>query len=272
MITIGLIGTGHMGSAIIKAADRTDLELKFLLSDARGEAAEALSRALVHESCVSPNEETVRASDLLFLAVKPQNMKDLLEGLSPVFKERKKDEKQRPLTLVTMAAGVTVDTILSYAGQTFPTVRIMPNTPIDVGRGAVAFSAENVPEETVALFRDLLSGDALLVEVSEEKLDAVCALSGCGPAFVYLMIRGMADAGEGLGLSKEDAVQLASKTVEGAAGMVLAGKGTPTELKNAVATPGGATIEGVKILEEKGFEALLEEALTASYRRTLELK
>ena len=272
MFTIGIIGAGHMGSAILKAADRADQTLRFLISDARNEAAESLAAALSHEAEASSNERTVREADLLFLAVKPQNMKELLEGLRPVFEERKRTETEHPLTVVTMAAGMTVDTILSFIGNAFPTVRIMPNTPVDVGKGAIAYTAYEVPEEIVRLFLDLLSGSALLVEVPEEKLDAVCALSGCGPAFVYLMIRGMADAGESLGLSPEDALQLASKTVEGSAGMVLAGKGSPTDLKNAVATPGGATIEGVKVLEGKGFEALLCEALHASYKRTLELK
>ena len=148
----------------------------------------------------------------------------------------------------------------------------MPNTPIDVGRGAIGYTLSHVDGKTADCFRALLKDDALLAEVPEEKLDAVCALSGCGPAFVYLMIRGMAKAGESLGLSPEDAEKLASKTVEGAAGMVLSGKGTPTDLKNAVATPGGATIEGVKRLEDGGFEALLGEALSASYHRTLELR
>ena len=280
MTNIGLIGTGHMGSAIIRAAAGSSgaENLRFFLSDVRPEAAEKLAASLLSPS-FSPagadavsNEDVIRFSDLVFLAVKPQNMEELLTALRPALSARKKGEAERPLTLVSMAAGVTIESILSYAGMDFPVIRIMPNTPIDVGRGAIAYDTRNVSAEAVSLFTSLLSERALLVPVPEEKLDAVCALSGCGPAFVYLMIRGMADAGESLGLSSEEALSLAAKTVEGAAGMVLADKGTPTELKNQVCSPGGATIEGVKVLEEKGFESLVREALDASYRRTLELK
>ena len=283
MTYIGLIGTGHMGSAIIRAAAGSPgaENLRFFLSDVRPEAAEALVASLLDPS-LSPtrpagadavsNEDVIRFSDLVFLAVKPQNMQELLTGLRPVLSARKKDEAARPLTLVSMAAGVTIESILSCAGMDFPVIRIMPNTPIDVGRGAIAYDTHQVSAEAVSLFTSLLSERALLVPVPEEKLDAVCALSGCGPAFVYLMIRGMADAGEGLGLSPGEALSLAAKTVEGAAGMVLAEKGSPTELANQVCSPGGATIEGVKVLEGKGFESLIHEALDASYRRTLELK
>ena len=272
MHTIGFIGTGHMGSAIARAADRASLGLKFLLSDVRAEAADMLAASLLHEARGTDNETVIRESDLIFLAVKPQNMTELLTGLQHVFAERKRYEATRPLTIVTMAAGVQMDRILSLTGTDLPIIRIMPNTPIDVGRGAIAYTPKNVKSEALDLFKTLLSGDALLVEVPEEKLDAVCALSGCGPAFVYLMIRGMADAGESLGLTAEEALKLASKTVEGAAGMVLNEQGSPTALKNAVCSPGGATIEGVKVLEEKGFEGLIAEALNASYKRTLELK
>ncbi len=272
MVTIGIIGTGHMGSAIIKAADRAALGLSFVVSDVRTEAAEALASSLLHEAESVSNEEVIRRSDLVFLAVKPQNMKDLLTGLRASFAARKRNEETRPLTVVTMAAGTTIDSILDWIGVSLPVIRIMPNTPIDVGRGAIAYTLRRVSPDGIDLFKGLLSHAALLAEVGEDKLDAVCALSGCGPAYVYLLIRGMASAGEGLGLSPEEALNLASKTVEGAAGMILAGKGDPTALKNAVCSPGGATIEGVKVLEEQGFEALIGEALDASYRRTLELK
>ncbi len=266
MKTIGLIGTGHMGSAIIRAVDRTDLELKILLSDARKEAAEALSETLVHPSSAEDNASVIEKADLVFLAVKPQNMEELMRSLhEPLLKNPN-------VTLVSMAVGTTIDSILSWAGTETGMIRIMPNTPIEVDRGAVAYAVKNADEEDVRLFFALLERSALLVPVPEEKLDAVSALSGSGPAFVYLMIHAMARGGEALGISSEEALELAAKTLSGAAEMVLRKKGDPTTLANAVCSPGGTTIEGVKTLEKESFESIVEAALQASYRRALELK
>lgn len=272
MKTIGLIGTGHMGSAIIRAADRTEQELSFVLSDVRADAAKKLAGSLKHPAEAVSNEAVIENADLVFLAVKPQNMREMLSTLRPAFRLRKEKEEGCPLTIVTMAAGVTVESILSDIGMAFPVIRIMPNTPIDVLKGVIGYYEHEVPKTASLFFQTLLSDAALLTPVEEDRLDAVCALSGCGPAFVYLMIRGMAEAGEKLGLDPDEALKLSAKTVEGAASMVLEGMGSPTELKDAVSSPGGATVEGVKVLEGQGFEALLEQAIEASYKRTLELK
>ncbi|MBR5295533.1 MAG: pyrroline-5-carboxylate reductase, partial [Clostridia bacterium] len=196
----------------------------------------------------------------------PQVLPSVLSEIAPFVKKREGN-----LTLVTMAAGVKIEAILSAVGNNVPVIRIMPNTPVFVGEGVIVYCSENVSSQGEADFASLLSEGGLVEKIEEGKIDAASALHGCGPAFAYLFIEALADGAVSCGLSREAALRFAAKTAKGAAEMVLQTGRHPGELKDAVCSPGGSTIEGVRTLEEGGFRGVTMDAVLASYKRTLEL-
>lgn len=270
---IGFIGAGNMGSAIAKAVALGNKKIELMISDPDAEKAGKVRDSIYNETNVEAkivsNEIAAKEADFLFLAVKPQVMEKVLAGMKEALCARK-DEKN--FTIVTMAAGLECKTIRKFAGGNFPVIRIMPNTPVAIGNGVIGYCGTDVSEKKFAQFEKLMNKAGLVLRVEEDKIDAVCALSGCGPAFVYMFINGLAEAGAKLGLPEEKALMMAANTVLGAAGMVNAGKGTPEALRIAVCSPGGATIEGVKVLQEEQFEEIAGKAVQAAYEKTLKLK
>ncbi len=203
----------------------------------------------------------------IFLGVKPQMMAGMLTEISDVLKNR-----QDKFVLVTMAAGLTLDAIAEMAGVNAPVIRIMPNTPASVGKGMILYCANAlVSQQDEAEFVDAMSGAGSIDKLPEALIDAGSAVSGCGPAFVYMFIGAMADGGVKCGLPRDKALKYAAETVVGAAEMVLrTGKHTE-ELKDAVCSPAGSTIEGVSTLENFAFRASVETAVVNSFERTKEL-
>ncbi len=261
---IGFIGTGNMGGALARAVAKSPLCSGISLADFQVEKAKELANEI--SGCVKDNITLCRECDLVFLGVKPQVLPELLKEIAPVVKERKGD-----LTLVSMAAGVSLDSVLNQVGQDVPLIRIMPNTPVAVGKGVIVYCCRNVAEKMEADFASVLSFGGIVEKLEENKIDAASALHGCGPAFVYLFIEALADGGVACGLPRDKALSFAAATVRGAAEMVLETKKHPGELKDAVCSPGGSTIEGVKALEESGFRGAAMDAVDAAYQRTLEL-
>jgi len=254
----GFIGCGNMGGAIASALSKATKDI--LLADpAKGEA---LANEL---GCAWGSNEEAAACDRLFLAVKPQVMGAVLSSLQPAL------AKYKP-TLITMAAGLEIATIESYAGIKLPIIRIMPNTPVAVGKGVIQYCRNGlVDDATVADFLQDMRYAGLVDAIDEKLIDAACALSGCGPAFAYLFIEALADGAVASGVSRGKALQYAAATVAGAAEMVLATGKHPGALKDAVCSPGGSTIEGVKTLEEKGFRGAVMDCVAAAYKRNKEL-
>lgn len=278
-MVIGFIGTGHMGSAIAKAVAKSVPGETLLLSDLCAESAEKVKNALTALRAGLPDAGTVsvvsskeaaEAADYLFLAVKPQNMAEMLTDLQEVFRKRRGQNSR--FVLVSMAAGVESGRIQALSGASDPVIRIMPNTPVELEKGVIAYAGSRTTEEELKTFTKMLEKAGLLLPLPEEKMDAVCALSGSGPAYVYVFIDSLKKAGVSLGLSDEEALQMALKTIDGALAMVSAGKGTPEALANAVCSPGGTTIEGMKVLKAAGFDKIVENTLKAAYQRALELK
>ena len=153
-----------------------------------------------------------------------------------------------------------------------PVIRIMPNTPVSVGQGVVLFSAsDEVAPEQLAEFLKLMHGAGGVYPIDEGLIDAATAVSGCGPAFAYLMIDAMADGGVAGGLRREDAVRYAAQTLMGAAAMVLETGKHPDQLKNEVCSPGGSTIQGVRLLEQRAVRAALMDAVLAAYEKSAAL-
>lgn len=259
----GFIGSGNMGSALAKAAKKSNLN-SIILADADLEKAKIVANNL---SCqFGNNEETVKNSKFIFLGVKPQVLPKVLEEISPYLKER--NDKY---ILVTMAAGVTIKSITDILGNA-PIIRIMPNTPCAIGEGMILYCHNAMVEkEDEQEFLALLENAGAMDKIDESLIDAGSVVSGCGPAFVYMFIDALAEAGKECGLDKEKAIFYASKTLIGAANMVLQSDETPDKLRDNVCSPGGSTIEGVKSLQNDNLDELVKKALSASFKRTKEL-
>ena len=252
---IGFIGTGNMGGAIAAAVAGQGAEL--LLANRTPAKAQALAEGL--NARVVKNPEAAGESDLLFLGVKPQMMEGMLRDIAPVLRAR-----ETPFVLVTMAAGLTCETIRDMAGGDYPVIRIMPNTPCAIGKGVVQYCSRGVGEEELAEFAALMAPAGLIDRVDEKLIDAACAVSGCGPAFAYLFIEALADGAVACGLPRDKAIAYAAQMVAGSAQMVLESGKHPGALKDAVCSPGGSTIQGVRALEERGFRAAAMNAVSAA--------
>lgn len=264
--SVGMIGTGNMGSAVAKAIAVKNCGCRLLLANRTKEKAAALAEKLPG-AVVADNAAVARQCDLIFLAVKPQMMADMLSELQGIFAERKDR-----FVLVTMAAGLTCEKIQALVGGNYPVIRMMPNTPAAIGVGMTQYCGLDVTEAELQAFADLLSCSGSLDAIPEKLMDAAAAVSGCGPAFVYLMIEALADGGVACGLPRKKALEYAAKTLEGAALMVQKSGQHPGSLKDAVCSPGGTTIQGVRALEDGGFRAAAMNAVIAAFEKTKDIK
>ena len=275
MIRVGFIGTGNMGGALATAVARADVDYEIILTnrtyDKAGKLAERLrSKFAANVEAVSDNNEIAERCDYIFLGVKPQMMGDMLKGIAPALKKRA--EKSDKFTLITMAAGLSISRIKEMAGGNYNVIRIMPNTPAAIGEGMTLYAAPGVEPNTVNEFLQMLLASGRMCELPESLIDAGSAVSGCGPAFVYMFIEALSDGGVQAGLPRAKAYELAAKMVEGSAAMVLESGRHPGELKDAVCSPGGTTIEGVRVLEEGGLRGLVMDAVIAAYEKNSMLK
>ena len=257
--SIGFIGTGNMGSAIAAAAAKSGQAGQILLADY--DPAKAADGARP-----STNEEIARTCPLIVLGVKPQMMAGVLAGLTPVLKERKDR-----FVLVSMAAGLSCARIREMSGVSCPVIRLMPNTPCALGAGVVLYCGLDAEQADLDAFAALMAPAGLVDPLDEKLIDAASAISGCGPAYVYLFLEALADGGVACGLPRDKALAYAAQTVEGAARMVLESGKHPGALKDAVCSPAGSTIQGVRTLEERGFRSAALEAVISAYDKTLEL-
>ena len=263
MMKIGFIGTGNMGGALASAAARSG-EVEVLLANRTKAKAETLAERI--GAVVSSNEIIAREADHIFLGVKPQMIVDVLKGIAPALKER----KSAPV-LISMVTGLDIARIQELAGGDYPVIRIMPNTPAAVGAGTILYAAQNVTDAQLNAFRAVLAQAGLLLPLPEAQIDAASAISGCGPAFCFQFADALALGGVRAGLSYPDACRLAAQTMLGAAEMLLQGGEAPDVLKMRVCSPAGTTIEGVLALEQGGFSYTVQNAVTAAYRRTVEM-
>ena len=278
---LGFIGTGNMGGALAQAAAKSGADM--LLSNRTAAKAEALAAKLgcaagtnleIAESCsyiflgctAETPQRILSDSRFVFLGVKPQMLPALLEELKAPLLARKDR-----FVLVSMAAGITIETIQKILGLPCPVVRIMPNLPVALGKGVVLISPDDTvtEEEISALEKALPAG--LLMQMPEDKIDAGSAVSGCGPAFVYLFLDALANGGVSCGLPYPQALALAAQTMIGAAEMTLSSGKHPGKLQSEVCSPGGTTIAGVRALEQHSVRAAAMDAVIAAYERTCEL-
>ena len=261
----GFIGTGNMGGALAKAAAKSLEPQEILLSNKTFAKAQALAEEL---GCKALSvEEVAQKAELLFLGVKPHMMADLLASIAPILAA-----KETPFCLVSMAAGLTMADIQRMAGADYPVIRIMPNTPVSVGQGVILYDkTANVPQESLEAFLWGMDQAGLLDPLPEKLIDAGSAVAGCGPAFAALFMEALADGGVACGLPRAKAMEYAAKTLLGTATLALESGQHPGALKDAVCSPGGSTIAGVRALEQGAFRAAAMNAVEAAFHRTREL-
>lgn len=262
---LGFLGVGSMGGALARAACRRLPGDSVYLSNRTAAKAEALAAEL---GCrAGSNAGAAAWADFLFLGVKPQMMKDLLEDIRPALIKR-----ARPCVLVTMAAGLTIARIRELAGVDFPVLRIMPNTPASIGEGMILYArGEGVTEAEEKVFLDAMAGAGRFAAVEERLMDAGSAVSGCGPAFADLFLESLADGGVACGLPRDLAIELAAQMLAGSARLVQESGKHPGVLKDAVCSPAGSTIQGVRVLEQSGFRGAVMEAVIQAYEKNKEI-
>ena len=265
MKTIGFIGCGNMGGALAKAALKSVGAENIFVYDIDIKKSKAFADET--DVNVADAEYIVLNCDYIFLGVKPQMLKSLFEKISPVLEERTTD-----FTLVSMAAGVSISLLQQMAQVDCPIIRIMPNMPASVGEGMILYTVNDfVSKEDIDGFLDSMKFAGLLDRIDEDKIDAASCVSGCGPAFVFMFCEALADGAVECGLPRDKALLYAAQTLTGAAQMLIKTGEHPGKLKDAVCSPAGSTIEGVKALENGAFRATTMDAVRKAYIRTLEL-
>jgi len=266
MFTAGFIGCGNMGGALFRAAAKSIGGKRLFASDYVKEKAENLCQELFANA--SDNEYIAKNCKFIFLGVKPQVMAETVLQLAPVLKAR-----EDRYIIVTMAAGISIKELSDMLGYNAPIIRIMPNTPVSVGKGVILYTCdEEITYKETEEFEEIFKFAGITDRIDEKLIDAASALSGCGPAFVYMFIEALADGAVSCGLPRDKALSYAASMVGGAAEMVIKSEKHPGELKDAVCSPGGTTIEGVRALEEGAFRADAMNAVIAAYEKTISLK
>ena len=253
-----------MGSALAKAATLTGNTAVYVY-DKDTVKAKALAKEIGAE--YKSNLEIAKDCDFVFLAVKPDIIPIAAKEIYEPLKAR------TDYAVVSMAAGVSLEKLnCAFEGLSAPIIRIMPNTPASIGKGMTLWCKnEYVTEAQEKDFEMIMSKSGRLDSIPEKLIDAGSAVSGCGPAFVYMFIEALADGGVECGLPRDKALLYACETLVGAAETVKASGKHPEALKDAVCSPGGSTIAGVHALEEGAFRASSANAVISAYKKTLTL-
>ncbi len=263
MTRLAFIGAGNMARAIVGGLIDAG-GVSIVCADPVAEQRTAL--ATLGAETTTDNTAAVTGADAVVLAVKPQVLPEVCRALAPALADA------RPL-VVSIAAGVPLSVLAACCGQTLPIVRCMPNTPALIGHGITALYANSrASGEQRALAERILgaTGAALWVD-SEAELDAVTAVSGSGPAYVFALIEAMEHAGVALGLPEQTARQLAVATAEGAGALAAGSSESPAVLRERVTSPGGTTAAALAVFAERDFGGLVAAAIRAAHARSAEL-
>lgn len=262
---IGFIGLGNMGKAILQGILASHLvpANQFYVYDIHPEKGILLNQAYGVNSADSM-QTVIKESDIVFIAVKPNVIDDVLTDIQ---KELNKDT-----LLISIAAGVTIKSIAEIVGLEQKIIRVMPNTPalVNAGMCSITPNSEVSAEEldTVKLLLNCIGESEV---VPEYQIDAVVGASGSSPAFVFMFIEALADGAVKGGLSRMQAYKFAAQTVMGSAKLFINSDKHPGELKDMVCSPGGTTIEGVQVLEERGFRAAVIGAVDATIKKSRQM-
>lgn len=264
-VLIGFIGAGQMASALAGGIIRSGIADPDCVTavDPAETARERFTEVTGGRTTEDP-QEAICDADVLFLAVKPHLMEGVAQTIAPMINER--------TVVVSIAAGIRIETLQSWLGDKLKLVRVMPNTPCLVGAGACGYcTGGTTTDADAALVERLLSSVGVALHVSEPLIDTVTGVSGSGPAFVFTLIEAMADGGVRMGMPRADALRLAAQTFFGAAKMVLDLHEHPCILKDRVTSPGGTTIAGLEAMEEHAVRAAMIDAVRTATERAIEL-
>ncbi len=263
---IGIIGIGNMGESLVKGFLKADSFVKenVVVYDCFPEKMAGLVKDYGVQGA-SSSEELVAQCDVVFLAVKPQDLGELLDDIS----KKATDDK----IFVSIIAGASIHFMRVKLGKNTKVIRLMPNTPCTIGAGVIGMAHNHrIEQEDIELVLELLQHTGTVVKVKEEHMDAVTGLSGSGPAYVFLMIQSLASGGVKQGLSREQSLILAARTVEGAAKMVLETGQHPDVLKDMVSSPAGTAIHGLQFLEDAGVRGAFMQAVEVGSDRAFAIR
>jgi pyrroline-5-carboxylate reductase len=263
---VGIIGAGNMGEVLIRGLlqSKRVQESDIIASDASQDRLSYISTTYGIRTSAS-NVEVVESASIIIIAVKPQNIDDLLDELS--------HSSHEGHLFISIAAGITTEKLAAKMHHQSGIIRVMPNAPASVLAGIAAlYPGRNISPADLQRATSIFECVGRTVVIKNEALmDVVTGLSGSGPAFVFLMIESLSDAGVQLGISRKESSILAAQTVYGAAKMLLETGRHPSELKDIVATPGGTTFAGLKMLEKGNFRSTVMDAVEAATARSREL-
>jgi pyrroline-5-carboxylate reductase len=261
----GFLGAGNMATALIKGLVESGVydPEQLLASDKSKEALGRVSKQFGVE-CFSSNGDMVRKSSVLVLSVKPQNIKEVLEDV--------REDVREDHLVISIAAGIPLKMINHILKKDLPLIRVMPNTPALVQKGISALAGgEFVTEDHMAIARIIFDAVGETVEVEETMMDAVTALSGSGPGYVFRIMECMVDAGADLGLERETSLKLVLQTFLGAATLAKESEHSLSRLREMVTSPGGTTAAGLSVFDGMGLEEMTKNAVGAACKRSVEL-
>ncbi|WP_152446426.1 pyrroline-5-carboxylate reductase [Bacillus sp. THAF10] len=264
--TIGFIGSGKMAEAIIGGLVKSEItQASAIYASAKTEETVTKMRTKFGINTTTNNVEVAEHANIIILAVKPDLHASVVEEIA--------DRVKSDALIVTIAAGITLSFLEQAFGKGIKAVRVMPNTPSLVGEGmSVICANDRVEEEELKAVIRLFESFGKAEVLPEKLMDAVPAVSGSSPAYVYMFIEALADGAVKQGIGRKQAYTLAAQAVLGAAKMVLETGNHPGELKDNVCTPGGATIEAVAALEKNGLRAAVLAAMDACTEKSKALK
>lgn len=264
MEKIGIIGFGNMGEAIVKALINKGIKKEsFLFLEAKKERA-AYAEKTYGLRCAKTFSELVQKARYIVLAIKPQDAKEVINEISSFITDTN--------IVISIMAGITTSNILSHVGKPIRIIRIMPNICAKVGEGVMGITSNrSVTKEERVKVQKILSPLGQFVEIGEELMDAVTALGGSGPAFFLLFLEAMIDAGVKTGLQREKSKTISLQVIRGTLKMLEEENIHPTVMRDMITSPGGTTIAGIAILEERAFRGNIIEAIEKACKRAKEL-
>lgn len=264
MKKIGFIGAGNMATAIIKGLiSQNDNKADFInVFDTDTQKCALMSEIGVN--ICSSGADVAEISDIIVLAVKPQNYAEVLEAIKPAISESK--------TCVSIAAGISIGYVQSALGCKCPVVRVMPNTPLLLKKGASALCpSDNISDEDKQLVYNMFAGSGVCEYISEEHMNEIISVNGSSPAYIYLFAKAMADYAQKQGIDYDKAMNLVCATLEGSAAMLRESGDSADVLIQKVSSKGGTTIAALDKLKEHGFYEAVQDAMDACTKRAEEL-
>lgn len=263
--TIGILGVGTMGESLIKGLQASPLAKRYKLigSTRTAESAAEIKKKYGIE-CVTDNGVVARKADLLVLAVKPHQAREVLEGI--------KGSLGKDKLLVSICAAVKLEKLKEWSGGKCGVLRSMPNTPAVVSEGiTVICPSKGLPEAEIARAEEIFATVGKVARLEEAYMDAATGLSGCGPAYVFLIIEALSEAGVKLGINRKTSTLLAAQTLLGAAKMVIERGEHPAAMKDEVTTPAGCTVDGLMALEDGKLRVTLIKGVLAAAKKSASL-